>query len=994
MSLNGTSATPVTFTTDVNTTPDRKWYTLRLTYESTGDNDVNLRIESSAAATFTVDDVYVTEGGMWEQEGSRNFYGETRHVSLTHGASASFTFTGTGFSIGTELNRDGGEMEICYTNGTTVDECLVVPNEGNARDILRTVAGLPLGTYDVVIRDVEDGYTTTRRRDFEARSSRNAVGQLVIDFVQIYNNNTPPAIGDGVYDDTENELLYLPADRWLVETGSRARRAFNESYTTMAVDGREQRRMAGASIVMNIDIDDEDTPGPDYDGATLILYTTATSRSASTPVLVCAGAPDATISYEYDEANRRDVYKNDTVNSNCVVADNLDQTNVIPLEINSTDDTLVSITPLGDGEFKLDRYQVLIDSAITPGYYEDSVAATLVNVSGSWFTDYDRNYTGESAYMIESVGVETAQFDIVGATGISVVMPFDRDGGDFTINIVDTATSGTNYDEAFNFDTYSTSNLYRQALTVAGLPEDDYTVTVTKLATDDNLDGNIAGVFVIDAIEVYGELNELGSLYDDAVTNPDGTLVLTYGPSFNTWTAEAGSRARSYLNQTYHYTEAVGASVSFAVDGTTATGMMLYYGTSSTTTVEVCVTDINSVLDCNSYDLGDRVGQKSILWSEFTDLTGTAESVSIINTEQRRRLYLDAIQIMEGILAEGIYSAQNLVEDPYDAVQASFTDAELTDGEPITFDMTGIGFSAIFNESNTGNYDVCVTKTNPCDTVDTTNIPRPDSPRGEYALSVMGLHDGTSDGTYTVSITNNGSSVDVVELHILGALVTSPIEDDERINLDDLDNGSDEFNTLPYERIENDSPFVRYFPFGSYEEEEDRRGEYSGTPSTQHSTRMRGAGVYFEFTEADSFMLGLEQSSRNGRIEVCVGEIGTPIIPDDKEDSNCTLINTDQTNAKQSITVLDNSNIANLVNCDTAPGCWAFIRNDKTNSSESTFDFVSVFDSSEPLQAGWYENEFFDTDDIGSSAGEKVEDRRASAGFVREYNDSGDLTVV
>jgi hypothetical protein len=77
-------------------------------------------------------------------------------------------------------------------------------------------------------------------------------------------------------------------------------------------------------------------------------------------------------------------------------------------------------------------------------------------------------------------------------------MPFDRDGGDFTINIVDTATSGTNSHQTFNFDTYSTSNLYRQALTVAGLPEDDYTVTVTKLATDDNLDGNIAGATVCD----------------------------------------------------------------------------------------------------------------------------------------------------------------------------------------------------------------------------------------------------------------------------------------------------------------------------------------------------------------------------------------------------------------------------------------------------------------------------------------------------------------
>jgi hypothetical protein len=31
-------------------------------------------------------------------------------------------------------------------------------------------------------------------------------------------------------------------------------------------------------------------------------------------------------------------------------------------------------------------------------------------------------------------------------------------------------------------------------------------------------------LFVIDAIEVYGALNTLGSLYDDAVTDPDGNL--------------------------------------------------------------------------------------------------------------------------------------------------------------------------------------------------------------------------------------------------------------------------------------------------------------------------------------------------------------------------------------------------------------------------------------------------------------------------------------
>src|SRR5690606_11430056 len=138
-------------------------------------------------------------------------------------------------------------------------------------------------------------------------------------------------------------------------------------------------------------------------------------------------------------------------------------------------------------------------------------------------------------------------------------------------------------------DTANNFYVYKSVETIANLPIDEYTVTVTTQFTTNKR-------FTLDAIQVYGDVNNLGSLYDDAQKAPNGSLLITYGPDNKSWTAASGGLAFAQLNKTHHETRTYGAVATFEIGNPdeNAIGLNLYYGVaSSSNNIEICFRDQN-----------------------------------------------------------------------------------------------------------------------------------------------------------------------------------------------------------------------------------------------------------------------------------------------------------------------------------------------------------------------------------------------------------------
>ena len=920
--------------------------------------------------------IFYPDLGRWRREtNSFLYFGGGYYRSVEAGAIASFTFNGTGFGLGMITDVSAGEVEVCYAPGLNGadenDTCFTYLNETLAPNntTTRTVVGLPKDTYSVRIRDVDDGNSEF---GFFQLPGLGAIG---LDFVEIYDVAPPATIMQSVdanedYRINGNQALQLlPGDRWASIRDGRAFNFSERSYSAVVNEfGFENTVIAGPAGLLTLDLDSGDD-GTDYQEATVILKTDAPSFAKSDQLLACVDNVDGEIDYNNSSRSYR------LLNSDsCTLTDDLRQFSQVvfnkdnlpllgqPTGIDGTD-RIFSFRTLSGGFLRVDGYQVLYDTALTDGFYEESIgfgagADDILRVSNAnqWRTEDFVLYSGGRALRTASNGAELT-FDFSG-TGFSLVALYDRLSGRFDAEISD----GSGFIGTFQIDLNSPAPRYQNAYTYAGLPFGDYTVKLTAA----NIPGG-NGRNIVDGIRIYGELQALGSLYDDAQTDLSGQSLLTYGPSRTTWTAFQGGPAFTALNQTLHQSSQIGATVTFEVgERTPATGIIMIYrpGTLARN-VEVCFRDVTDAESsfCETIDPGgDPSGRIRVTPN---GMPAGNYNVAIVN-RAFGQIQLDAVQVLEGdTLVEGIYDVNYLndVVDVFSAgnwtINSFINEARGAAGSSFSFDMTGIGFSLLLTENvvSAQSYDICVTSegsATPCDAYDET-IERISAPAGASSVNVFGLHEASGDNAnYTVEISNGGSNDLIVRgVHVLG---TRP---------DDI------FTSK--EIVENDDPRIRYLPFGSLNETIDRSGRASG--GSQHTGRQRGSSTYFEFSGPGGLQYVRETTSFYGSVEVCYGVIGT----DTSASATCETV---QNNTGFGFQVA--RAIPTNASCETA-GCWVSISNREDNRLVA-FDYTRRFDANDPLTTGDYEESFPSLNFTPGNAWSQNSVPQASGGFVQATN--------
>ncbi len=356
----------------------------------------------------------------------------------------SFSFMGTGFEIGTLVDRYGGEVLVCYESGTIANpldidaNCYRYQNESSATraTVSRSVAGLTAGTYSVRVQNVEDGMSNLTATPV-ARLATYAVARLRVDYVRVFNA-TPPVVteagwyNENAVDDVSGEpfLQLLPAERWASVTGRSAAAFSNQSYVNVvASNGRASTIYAGPLATLSVGV-----PNP-----TVILYTGTAVSSNSDQVLVCTN-------------NVADTGNNCVIGSmktaNQVVVDSSD----LPALAGATPLNPVNVTFRGltTSGFKIDGFQIISGTTLTAGIYDSVLAGPNMvldtdDTPGTWPT-----FNATSAYNRSLVRTNnrdaTLTFDFQG-TGFSVITHNDASSVDMRICYAD--TTGAGFDGTF-----------------------------------------------------------------------------------------------------------------------------------------------------------------------------------------------------------------------------------------------------------------------------------------------------------------------------------------------------------------------------------------------------------------------------------------------------------------------------------------------------------------------------------------------------------------
>jgi len=1001
------------------------WQTIRFEYTPTSQqNNIQLLITASNASEFYVDDVHVTTGSSWSTGGNFSAHNQTITTSSAIGSEAEFQFIGTGFSLGMEFNIYGGEVEVCYVGNTvlTTEHCVTYDNEVSfpVYQGLRSIVGLPQDTYTVTIRDVENGYTSTSfASEIANRFYFYSPSRISLDFVQIYDNAAPVAITEsGTYNESDlinnNQLQLLPENRWAMQTGPFvAAFASGESFATVINPDFSFPTIssAGEVAVVTLDPPDDTSTNPN-EQALIILDTENASFSASNALMACLGAPDnATMTYTIPEYTHVISGSN-----NCFATDDMRNSSTIAIGPNDIpalgsipdgDTRTLTLTTLRSGEFEFDGLQVLYGDTLEPGFYEDSIVKAIATVnSGTWDTKSSFVYSSGSSFSTASSGDATVSFKIANSTGFSILTTLTSFGGDVDVRVFNTDGNGDVFDETFNLTTYQLAFLYQQALTIAGLPKNDYTVEITKKGAGAGVE-NVANDFDIDGIYILGDLSTLGSLYDDAQVDSNGKPYLTFAPE-SAWTFNDGFRAFNELNRTKHTTITYGATVSFQIDGATANGIMVYYTPfTSANPVDVCWTDMsgngNTPVCENDVNFADFAGTKIL--THPNGLTNAIYSVSIINKSLFGTLEIDAIQVMENELVEGIFDGEylqslsapdgftNNAEAGFDAyAYDSFSKTQTLDtNDTLQFVFTGVGFAIELTDFFSPSYNICAqagdVATPDCSVINE-NIAPPYITGNKFA-SYFGLHDANGDdATYTVRLTVTGNAqLDINNVHVMGDGNTAFFDADAN-------------NSLLGQVVENDSSYIRYFPFGSSSQLVDRFNRASG--GSQQDAQAPGSSVYFEYKGANVLEYATEMAFFYSGFDICYGEIGDTAT--NSSNVSCVSDSNDQITGYQIVRSVDTTDTG--ANCTSSThGCWVSITNNNTDFGSVYFDFLRIADSSAPLNAGYYEENHYGLDEFNSTlsghsnAGNtginatSVAVFGASGGEVRRYTDDGSSAV-
>jgi len=1009
-----------------------KWELLRYTFIATSDETAQLTFSANHDNTiFFVDDVHIYRGtGTWNFVVGGLTDGRIA-VSEGYGSTASFNFEGTGFMVKLSSDLSSAEAEVCYdTNAdmstancfTYNDEQPQISNNGHS------VVGLPSDDYYVTITQMDDGLTkypgppicqgSGRRQTCSPGAPANTPtivpASVKLDYIQIFDNTPLPVLETGGYNEdglsnNETGLQLFPQEEWTQFVGNQAPGFTGNSFYAVT-----DPNAIGSMMALRV-ANDEPT--------TIVLDINRVTPAAN-QLLACIDAIDGEMTF--------DGINFGVDSSNCLLTTQAtSQTQLVfnkanlPLLDGLGTERLFTLQSLTKSSVFIDGYQVIEGTALTEGFYQDALGYsevpgesvyTISNISGTedvddWSIFTAPQYNGNSA-LGTSIDGTTITFTFEGtgisllpSTGQPVTICVDERRGtcrQFGVTTPPVGQISIELDTSLDGDLedicdgscveeigdFTNQEVYLGPITIAGLPYGTYTVTLTA-----ELDPGEQVSF--DAVEVYGTLQELGSLYDDAQTNVSGTQLLTFGPESVNWQA-AEDASPNFLNNTYHQSFAAGASVSFSVGAEYDTQAILIYDGNPTLPPPVC-TGEGRRQTCTgpSYAIPSS-SSVEVCWSQIDDGTGFLTrscetitnlndgsvsrrveaptpgeyNVSITNNVNGEPLVIDAIQIIEdGIVTEGIYE-EDFFSSPDNGTittpVANFSASDgfvmqLDQGDYFSFVFDGIAFSTQIVESST-DYTICAYEGDTGDTNCDSGFDMIDNITGTSnnalsALTYAGFTDTVSlpdntDGRWTIVIENND---------------TDPLFIDR---IDVLGNNNNLFidDTNTYEAGENE---LRYLPFSSWVENTSYK---TNTPynGNQFETTLPGAMAYFEFgsgTFGIEYVRQLQEFisayqicvyERRGSCRefatipavpayadanVCYGDIGDP----DLNNVTCVPFSND------TASIFQFSSSTSSVDC--TDGCWGYVEygRDSVGNSRTTLDYIRLYDPDSPLLAGVYQ---------------------------------------
>ena len=487
------------------------------------------------------------------------------------GGSLAFTFTGTGFSIGTALDRWGSEMRVCYQRTDWLEEvCEDFQNEfiGVSYTTSRTVAGLERGTYNVRIENRDDGQSVVVPS--LPRNTQVFPARLVIDYVQVLDDGAalPPLVPPGVYNDTDSAgdgrryLQVAPANRWNTFTGPAAFAYSGQSYTAVVNDLRQYSPVyAGAAAALHVSV-------PAVGSTTITLTTGFQSAANSRELQACyrrTDAPDTRFACEMVAPGMWTSRQQTVTLSNGV-------------NVPSAGNYLVVFRTLTPGFFLIDGFEVrtINTTVLGAGVYENTQMSTNpgapLQLSGNWTTVISPIYSGGSAAQTElpsnqTTGGGSLEFAFEG-TGFAVSTVVDLFGSEMRVCYVraadfDGTWDGSGTEFCYDYQNESTAPNFYTLRTITGLTPGVYRAYVANLNDGlMELTRHIPGLaryafyparLRIDFVQVFNTalppVVPPGTYNDDAAAS-GGAPYLQFAPS-NRWARVTGWPAFAYFNQSY-----------------------------------------------------------------------------------------------------------------------------------------------------------------------------------------------------------------------------------------------------------------------------------------------------------------------------------------------------------------------------------------------------------------------------------------------------------
>ncbi len=561
--------------------------------------------------------------GSWIPATDKNFSGGTAVQTTTLSDSLVFEFEGTGFAVGTSTGSTGGNMLVCYEAGSlsgtpaSIDaNCYTYNNLGrNNKLISRSVDGLTDGTYSVRVVNLSDG------------------SLLEIDYVEIFDTTLSTIEIENVGGFNENALVapavnylaVIPADRWASVSGRSARNYSGSSYVTVVdTRGRASRSYAGPLAMLSVEV-----PAIGSGGTTTVVLDTGTpSRNNSNQLLICV---------------------EDVTTASCSVSD-MTTTQYHTVELNNDTASVVTQTvtfrALTAGNFTIDGYQVIVNSSMATGLYDDPLMTVdgIINTSNDWNSGGKNRRSFGGTYISTNTNNATLEFLFTG-TGFSLITQQSSRGVDFELCY---APTDTPLDETC-LDLSSMASgktLDRYGHTVYGLEPDDYTVTLrvndTNIGSRDSL--------VVDAIAIFGDVTTGSTalqpgLYDDSELTGDQSPVRFAPELFWDATIAKNGPPRGPWQLTESGSSNIGAIMQVFVEGNALT-IYQKVDNRSSAEVQVCLV-IESIegnlLECTDFSQrGRRTYFTPIMLYGF----GSGEHQVIFENLDSGRFNVDALQVI------------------------------------------------------------------------------------------------------------------------------------------------------------------------------------------------------------------------------------------------------------------------------------------------------------------------------------------------------------